>query len=81
MRIKTLVALYFWILEFDDVTCIRSIDLRPHQWFLLNTVEPPVIDPWAIINPPFDNAPHRRIFVNLGRSKFELSSARENLGV
>ena len=25
MRIKTLVALYFWILEFDDVTCIRSI--------------------------------------------------------
>ena len=26
MRIKTLVALYFWILEFDDVTCIRSID-------------------------------------------------------
>ena len=27
MRIKTLVALYFWILEFDDVTCIRSIVL------------------------------------------------------
>ena len=27
MRIKTLVALYFWILEFDDVTCIRSIHL------------------------------------------------------
>ena len=26
MRIKTLVALYFWILEFDDVRCIRSID-------------------------------------------------------
>ena len=25
MRIKTLVAVYFWILEFDDVTCIRSI--------------------------------------------------------
>ena len=25
MRIKTLMALYFWILEFDDVTCIRSI--------------------------------------------------------
>ena len=25
MRIKTLVALYFWILECDDVTCIRSI--------------------------------------------------------
>ena len=25
MRIKTLVALYFWILEFDDVACIRSI--------------------------------------------------------
>ena len=25
MRIKTLVALSFWILEFDDVTCIRSI--------------------------------------------------------
>ena len=25
MRIKTLVALYFWILEFDDVTCICSI--------------------------------------------------------
>ena len=25
MRIKTLVALYFWILEFDDVTCIRAI--------------------------------------------------------
>ena len=25
MRTKTLVALYFWILEFDDVTCIRSI--------------------------------------------------------
>ena len=24
MRIKALVALYFWILEFDDVTCIRS---------------------------------------------------------
>ena len=22
---KTLVALDFWILEFDDVTCIRSI--------------------------------------------------------
>ena len=29
MRIKTLVALYFWILEFDDVTCIRSI-FRKH---------------------------------------------------
>ena len=27
MRIKTLVAVYFWILEFDDVTCIRSIQL------------------------------------------------------
>ena len=27
MRIKPLVALYFWILEFDDVTCIRSIEL------------------------------------------------------
>ena len=26
MRIKTLVALYFWILEFDDVTCIRPIE-------------------------------------------------------
>ena len=25
MRIKTLVALDFWILEFDDVTCIRSV--------------------------------------------------------
>ena len=25
MTIKTLVALYIWILEFDDVTCIRSI--------------------------------------------------------
>ena len=25
MRMKTLVALYFGILEFDDVTCIRSI--------------------------------------------------------
>ena len=25
MRTKTLVALYFWILDFDDVTCIRSI--------------------------------------------------------
>ena len=24
MRIKTLMALYFWILEFDNVTCIRS---------------------------------------------------------
>ena len=37
MRIKTLVALYFWILKFDDVTCIRSIvslDSRSHQTHL-----------------------------------------------
>ena len=25
MRIKPLVTLYFWILKYDDVTCIHSI--------------------------------------------------------
>ena len=38
MRIQTLVALYFWILEFGDVTCISSIS-ETKRAYMITTVK------------------------------------------